>query len=376
MYLQTLETRRRPGHRASKLGVENTLHGRTFRGRLADMNRARVAWMLPLCALAALSCGLFDDPNDDGDTAGDSDGWGESDSYDSDSWGDSWGPGPGPTGSADTNDSSIDPTGADNDPEEGCPCAPGTELIYVLSDAGTIWSFDPETLQLSKVADILCGGHTSTFSMGVSRKARAWVQYQHGDIYTVDLNDPNDPIACLDPGFPHGHPKFPNFGMAFVANSPTDTCDKLYAHSAFAPDVIGPGSGALGVIDPYTIEISEVAPLDYGWGELTGTATGRLFAYQGSAPPLLNEYNKDTGELLDTIALPGLTGDSAFAFAWWGGDFYLFHDPDSFGGASDVWHLDYDESDGPGQMLTKVVSQAPIRVVGAGVSTCVPTGPM
>lgn len=83
-----------------------------------------------------------------------------------------------------------------------------------------------------------------------------------------------------------------------------------------------------------------------------------------------------TGELLDTLALPGLTSDSAFAFAWWGGDFYLFHDPDDFGQSSDVWHLDYDESDGSGQALTKVVSPAPIRIVGAGVSTCVPAGPV
>ena len=202
----------------------------------------------------------------------------------------------GTNDTADTNDTSIEPTGADNDPESGCPCAPGTDLIYVLSDSGEIWSFDPEDLYFKRIAEVSCGGFSSTFSMGVSRKARAWIQYQHGDLYTVDLNDPGDPIDCLDPGFEHGHPKFPNFGMAFVANSVFDTCDKLHAHTAIGPDIIGPDVGSLGVIDPYSLELEEIAPIDYAWGELTGTSTGRLFAYQGSAPPLLNEYDKETGE--------------------------------------------------------------------------------
>jgi hypothetical protein len=345
----------------------------------------RLRPLLLAAAALSFSCngGIFGGFDDDG-TAGDlppgwyTDGETETDSYDSnnsydsvDSY-DSY----DSSDSADTNDTSIEPTGADDDPEAGCPCAPGTELIYVLSDSGTIWSFDPEDLHFNRIADIACGPFYDTFSMGVSRKARAWVQYQTGDVYTVDLNDPNDPIECLDPGFEHGHPKFPNFGMAFVANSLLDPCDKLYAHTAIGPEVIGPSSGALGVIDPYTIQLSEVAPLDYGWGELTGTSTGRLFAYEGITPPLLNEYDKATGELLDTFPLPELSTDSAFAFAWWGGDFYLFHDPNNFGSYSDVWHLDYDESDGPGQTLTKIVSPAPIRIVGAGVSTCVPAGPM
>ncbi|MCB9566009.1 MAG: hypothetical protein H6710_02095 [Myxococcales bacterium] len=336
-----------------------------------------LALACPLALALLPACGIFGGWDDDG-TAGDDlpPGWftetastsaGSVDSgYDTfDTY-----------ATSEVNDSSIEPTGADDDPEAGCPCAPGTELIYVLSDSGTLWSFDPQDLHFARIADIKCGGMKSTFSMGVSRKARAWVQYQSGDLYTVDLNDPSDPIPCLDPGFENQNPKFPNFGMAFVANSVVDPCDKLHAHSAIAPDVIGEGVGALGVIDPQTLELSEIAPIDYGWGELTGTSTGRLFAYQGSAPPLLSEYDKGSGELLDVLPLPQLSSDSAFAFAWWGGDFYLFHDPNLFGSYSEVWHLDYDESDGMGQAMTKIISQAPIRVVGAGVSTCVPAGPV
>jgi hypothetical protein len=211
--------------------------------------------------------------------------------------------------------------------------------------------------------------------MGVSRKGRAWIQYMNGDLFTVDINDPGDPLECKDPGFQAGHPLFPNFGMAFVANSLQDPCDKLYAHSGISPDLIGDDVGALGVIDPQSLTMSTIAPIDYAWGELTGTGTGRLFAYQGVNPPLLTEYDKETGEVLDVLPLPGLQGDSAFAFAWWGGDFYLFLDESLGTGESTVYHLDYDDSDGGGQKLTLLAS-APLRVVGAGVSTCAPPAPM
>jgi hypothetical protein len=269
----------------------------------------------------------------------------------------------------------IEMTGADNDPEAGCPCAAGTELVYVLSDVGSLWSFDPKSGSFSFIADIDCGGMTDTYSMGVSRKGRAWIQYWNGDLYTVDLNDASDPVKCLDPGFTPGNPLFPQFGMAFVANSMQDPCDKLYAHSGIAPDLQGPDVGALGVIDPQTLELSTIASIDYAWGELTGTGTGRLFAFQGSSPALLTEYDKLTGEVLDVLPLPGLQSDSAFAFAWWGGDFYLFTSHGDFVTDSEVWHLDYDDSDGGGQALT-LMTEAPIRIVGADVSTCAPPEPM
>jgi len=276
---------------------------------------------------------------------------------------DSGGPGDAPT--------DIEPTGADNDPTEGCPCAQGTELIYALSDQGTLLSFDPVDLTFAHVADVACGGMHDTFSMGVSRKGRAWIQYSSGDLFTVDINEPGDPIDCKDPGFSSGHPQFPHFGMAFVGNSESDPCDKLYVHSCIAPDLVGPDVGALGVVDPQTLELSTIAPLDYAWGELAGTPSGRLFAFEGSSPPFLAEYDKMTGEMLEALPLPELSPGVASAFAGWGGDFYFFTAGEVDVGSS-VWHLDYDASDGNGQALTLLAPHAPGRIVGAGVSTCAP----
>ena len=336
----------------------------------------RCVRLLALLATASLvpACGLIDLlTDDDSDADGLPPGWDTTGGDDGGAPTGGWG---SQSGGGQPTTTGIEMTGADNDPElDGCPCAQGTELVYVLSDVGSLWSFDPKTGTFDFIADIDCGGMTDTYSMGVSRKGRAWIQYMSGDLYTVDLNDPGDPVACKDPGFVPGHPLFPNFGMAFVANSLQDPCDKLYAHSGIDPELQGEGVGALGVIDPYSLQLSTIAPIDFAWGELTGTGTGRLFAFQGTAPALLTEYDKATGAVLDVLPLPGLKSDSAFAFSWWGGDFYLFTDDSlDLAGPSQVWHLDYDDSDGLGQELT-LLATAPIRIVGAGVSTCAPPDP-
>jgi hypothetical protein len=329
----------------------------------------RLLW-LPLLLTACPGI-LFGGGRGDGATAGDGEDsnggtLGSSDSFITDGGASNTAGDPPTTG--------IEPTGADNQLPEGdtCPCVADNADIYVLSSAGSIWSFDPTDSSFDFITDVSCGGMTDTFSMGVSRKARAWVQYGSGDIFTVDLKDPGTP--CKDPGFTNDDPLFPNFGMAFVANSVDDPCDKLYAHSGIAPGLIGPDVGALGVIDPETLVLSEIASIDYAWGELSGTGDGRLFAFQGDAPPHISEYDKATGEVLGTWPLPGLDNPDAFAFAFWGGDFYLFmtHTDDFGEGDSQVIHVDFDESEGNGKAFTTIVDAAPIQIVGAGVSTCAP----
>ena len=55
---------------------------------------------------------------------------------------------------------------------------------------------------------------------------------------------------------------------------------------------------------------------------------------------------------------------------------YFFTDDNvDFPSNSQVWHLDYDDSNGTGQQLSLLLPEAPIRIVGAGVSTCAPPDP-
>ena len=75
--------------------------------------------------------------------------------------------------------------------------------------------------------------------------------------------------------------------------------------------------------------------------------------------------------MIETTSLAGLELTNAFAFAFWGGDFYFFTEYGGFPVTSRVTRLDHD-GDGT---LTTVNTNAPIREVGAGVSTCAPIVP-
>jgi hypothetical protein len=69
----------------------------------------------------------------------------------------------------------------------------------------------------------------------------------------------------------------------------------------------------------------------------------------------------------------GIPLTNAFAFAFFAGDFYFFTESGGPGSKSKVTHLDYDDSDNNGiQDITMINPMAPIRIVGAGVSTCAP----
>jgi hypothetical protein len=255
-----------------------------------------------------------------------------------------------------------------------CGCGDNTDLIYVLSDQGELWTFDPQTENFARLGTFSCPAALldTPFSMGVARNGIAWVMYRpSGDIFHVDVNDAN---ACDDPGYDPGQNGFRLFGMAFVSQGPHSPCDDLYALTY--NDTVwseGPGAGQLGRLDNYVP--TAIGAVDYNGGELTGTGDGRLFAFAGVDPAKLTEYDKVTGDELETIPLTNLELTQAFAFAFWGGDFYFFTEEDQTGGTvvvpaqhSKVTHMDYDGS----RALTTIVEQAPLRIVGAAVSTCAP----
>ncbi len=307
-----------------------------------------------------------DDADDDDDDADDGDDEGDDD---------------------DGDDGPVLDVGADEGGDsQSCACAPKSDLVYLLAwselGPGALWTFDPATLAFEEVGPIPCNAGTMVFSMGVSRSAKAYVQYAPGgDIITFDVNAG----SCDDPGFAPGQSGFTQFGMAFVSNSESDPCDDLYAlrMSGTTPGECPGGTpcGTLGVIDPQSMQLQVLNGTHYDGGELSGTGDGRLFAFVGLSPAELVEFDKDTGEVLFVGELTGLELTDAFAFAFWGGDFYFFTETaDTVPGwpepPSKVVKLDYDGSDGNGVTLTTIVPSAPILVAGAGVSTCAPTEPV
>ncbi len=109
-----------------------------------------------------------------------------------------------------------------------------------------------------------------------------------------------------------------------------------------------------------------------GWPELTGTGSGELWAFfPGTSPPSVRELDKASGTSLQTFAASSIgSGDithaEAWAFAFWGGRFYIFYQEDS-DPSTNVWRLD--PADGS---ITEVLPDTGHSIVGAGVSTCAP----
>lgn len=319
-----------------------------------------------------------------------------------------------------------------------CACLPGVhgEAIFLLSADGEVWRFDPRTHEFAFVVGPVCAGQRP-FSMAVDGSGVAWINLVDSlSVVTLDLLGAG---GCEPSVYERRDPDFGLFGMSFASASATDPCADLYVmtYSGEGPFREGPGLGQLGVIDPRTGNLRAVGRLDFDGGELTGTGDGRLFAFAGAEPAKLVELDKASGAARRTIPLPGLHRTNASAAAFFGGDIYLFTEAvpagctacldtecgdalvacrrdatcaehlacvlhtqafsDECGGGlseamaacvprcepctrgsaartSRVLVYDLDGSDGGS--LEEIVTEGPIRVVGAASSPCVPVGPI
>jgi hypothetical protein len=152
------------------------------------------------------------------------------------------------------------------------------------------------------------------------------------------------------------------FGMGFAANTP-DPGETLYVIEA---NFGGPSLG-LASIDVDSFVLSVVGGVRIGRSELSGTGDGRLYAFtvptNPGEPNTLTQLDPRTAAVLATTPLTTGDPNAAFAFAFWGNDFYIFTSTD---GPSVVQR--YRPSDGS---ITRV-AMAPAMIVGAGVSTCAP----
>jgi hypothetical protein len=264
---------------------------------------------------------------------------------------------------------------------EPCAC-PDIEValddgIFVLSDASELYKFYPETNKFEKLGSFQCGQATGTFSMAVDRLGFAWVMFSNplGKIWKLDVTNVAN---CTDPGYSPGQQGVNYFGMAFVSNSQFDQCDKLYGNTfnGFGGFSEGPNFGDFLTVDPDTLVLSKIGKTTFNGAEVTGTGDGRVFMFGGANPAKLVEVEKLTGKYLEVTPLGNLELTNAFAFSFFAGDFFMFTEGNN-PNFSKVTHFDYDDSDNNGvQDLTTVVMQAPIRIVGAGVSTCAPFIPM
>jgi len=238
-----------------------------------------------------------------------------------------------------------------------------TTLIYLVSAQNELLSFYPPDQSFRSVGPLNCpAGGATPFSMAVARTGTAYVLYTNGQLFRVSTRT----AACSTTGFVPNQLNFSTFGMGFASDDATDT-ETLY--------VVDPADGAtqarLGAIDATTFVLRQIGPMgpQVPRAELTGTGDGRLFGYwptgEGQAGGGLGQINKATGSLIAQNALSVGRRDDAFAFAFWGGDFWIFT-ASSSGQPSDITR--YNLATQTATLETKAAS----TIVGAGVSTCAP----
>jgi len=243
----------------------------------------------------------------------------------------------------------------------GCPDADAT-YIYVVTEQNELFSFFPPDLSFKFIGNLVCpvAGGATPFSMAVDRRGVAYVLYGDGELFRVSTAT----AACTATTFATNQDGFETFGMGFASDF-GGPAERLYvADNDFDGTLRG-----LGVIDTTTFGLSFIG--SFGTtirrSELTGTGDGRLFAYWPDNVPgggsHLTELNKATGQVVAQTNLPIGDRNDAFAFAFWGGDFWIFT---SSGGTSIVSR--FRPADGTTTMPTK----HPSTIVGAGVSTCAP----
>ncbi len=336
-------------------------------------------------------------------------------------------------------DGSVALDGSTPDPYCSCAPGPHNGLIYVLSDDAEIWSFDPALASFQKVADARCGTNGRVFSMAVDPLGKAWVLYVDSrDIQTVDLNagtgcgdpgyssangfelfgmafateSPTDACSRLYALSYDGMGPFEQgagIGRLGVIDPEAPTPTAVASIDFDGGELTGTGDGRLFAFagpDPAKlVEYDKEAGTELSRVALSGFSktTASAFAFFGGDFYFFNETRsagcapciEQTCQADHAACLADPACEQQLACA-----FNQFDITDDCGGTlpqpvidcvfstclsqcfparvdrvSQVTRLDFDDSDGNGQAMTLEVAHAPIRIVGAGSSVCVPVLP-
>jgi hypothetical protein len=228
--------------------------------------------------------------------------------------------------------------------------------IYLLSSAGDLLSFNPTNLGIKTIGKVQCKSVNSPNSMAVDHLGVAYANYygnNTGEMFKLSTSTAACSPTTYTPQF-----GFTKFGMGFVG-------DQDGGETLFIADTVTDPSGALASVDTKTFKLGYVGQFSPALPrcELTGTGDGRLFAFcmddQGST---LAQIDPKTAKVVGADKLNAGGAQAAFAFGFWGGDFYLF----TGNSGSDITKFD------PVNKKETVVGTTVQLIVGAGVSTCAP----
>ncbi len=243
-----------------------------------------------------------------------------------------------------------------------CPDADAT-LIYLITTDYVLYSFYPPTADFKQIGKIACPSTSGAtpFSMAVDRKGIAKIVFTDGTLYRVSTST----AACQGTTFQPSQSGFFRFGMGYASdtNGPNET---LYV----AGDNNSSSATGLASIDAsYVLHpIGQFVPT-IKQAELTGTGSGDLYAFYSDKntdpDSFIGQVDKQSGRIVGETRMTDVSQGDGWAFAFWGGDFYLFTSPTRTM-LSEVTR--FRPSDGT---ITPLTSLRQV-IVGAGVSTCAP----
>ncbi|MDF2697939.1 MAG: hypothetical protein K0S65_6322, partial [Labilithrix sp.] len=176
--------------------------------------------------------------------------------------------------------------------------------------------------------------------------------------------------SCTATGFAPGQQGFLKFGMAFASNGNGGAEETLYISG-----LLGSSGKGFGKIDLGTLKVTMLGEYSNALAgqaaELTGTGDGRLYGFFTTAPhATLAQIDRPSGATTGDRSLEGVSTGNAFAFSFWGGDFWFYTSDGR--SPSQVTRL---KTSGSGELVVAMTDVGGFRIVGAGVSTCAPTTP-
>ncbi len=266
--------------------------------------------------------------------------------------------------------------------------ADGVDLVYVVDEQNDFLSFDPRKLPgdpFVKIGTLACpttqpsiqsgNAMVMPFSMGVDRDGKAWVEYTSGEVFNVSLTD----ASCTASGYVARAGGMDLFGMGFVTDSATATTEKLF--TAGGGDSAGP-MGKLAVVDTHAgmytpTQVGTLTAASDFSPELTGTNEAKLYGFFPvitSGPAYVQEIDRTSGAPVGSTYPLGTTGLGNqirdWAFAQWGGVFYIFVTTTDANGVTDSTVRAIDKATGA---YAIVIDNLAFNIDGAGVSTCAPS---
>jgi hypothetical protein len=208
--------------------------------------------------------------------------------------------------------------------------------------------------------------------MAVDRNGQGWLLAVNSantgaSMFNIDTSN----AACTTTSYVSDQSGMVEFGMGFVGDG--SGADVLYLAGGNPGSSGTLATSTLATLDTSTLTVTAVGSVT-GEPELTGTNDGQLWGFFPGTTPTISQIDPASGNLLFTwdstnSGINQLAGTPvAWSFASYGGNFWIFLQRQTDASTA-VWELNGDTG-----AVTEAIAPDGKTIVGAGVSTCVPTG--